>query len=151
MLKVTSPAVRADGTIDQRNTYDGEDFSPAISWSGAPPGTASFAVIMDDPDAAGGTWVHWVIFDIPGSATGLPAGMPKAGSLPDGSRQGACWGVTSFNRVGYHGPCPPPGKPHRYVFKVWALSGKRSPLACRKSMNLRSVDEFGSSAANRAW
>jgi len=124
MLKLAVGGVGPGGILDKRHTCDGEDSSPAVSWSGAPPGTAAFALVMDDPDAPAGTWVHWVMFNIPPAAEGLPGGLAKTASLPDGSRQGVCWGVSSFSRTGYWGPCPPPGKPHRYSFRVWALSAR---------------------------
>jgi Raf kinase inhibitor-like YbhB/YbcL family protein len=77
---------------------------------------------MEDPDAPGGTWVHWVIYDVPATAGALPEGVAAEETLPDGSMQGSSWGVDEFERVGYGGPCPPPGKPHRYVFTAYALA-----------------------------
>jgi Raf kinase inhibitor-like YbhB/YbcL family protein len=76
---------------------------------------------MEDPDAPAGTWVHWVLYDIPGTVRDLPAGVDRLEELPDGSRHGLCWGVDRFERVGYHGPLPPPGPAHRYVFHLYAL------------------------------
>lgn len=101
-------------------TCDGSDASPALSWAGAPAGTKSFAMIVDDPDAPGGIFTHWVIYDIPGDAAKLPQGMAKTDEA-SGARQGR----NSFGKIGYGGPCPPPGKPHRYIFKLYAL---RKPL-----------------------
>jgi Raf kinase inhibitor-like YbhB/YbcL family protein len=120
-LKVSSPAFAAGAYIPAKHACGGADVSPELRWEGAPAGTVSFAVIMDDPDAPPGTWVHWVLFNIPGAAKGLPEGVDKVEELSDGSRHGACWGVDEFSRTGYYGPCPPPGKPHRYFFKVYAL------------------------------
>ncbi len=122
-LTVTSPAFKAGANVPKKYTCDGKDVSPELKWSGVPAGTLSFAVIMEDPDAPPGTWVHWVLFNIPGSAAGLREGRPKTEVLPDGSRHGLSWGVNEddFSRIGYFGPCPPPGKPHRYFFKVYAL------------------------------
>ncbi len=122
-LKVTSPAFAGGGYIPAKYACGGEDVSPALRWEGAPSGTRSFAVIMEDPDAPAGTWVHWVLFDIPASAGGLPGALPKEDVLRDGSRHGLCWGVNEddFSRIGYYGPCPPPGKPHHYHFTVYAL------------------------------
>jgi Raf kinase inhibitor-like YbhB/YbcL family protein len=120
-LSLTSPSFDEGGMIPKKQTCDGTDLSPALQWSGAPEGTKSFALVMDDPDAPPGTWVHWVIYDVPGDAKGLEEGVPKKETLPNGAKQGSVWGVESFSRVGYFGPCPPPGKPHRYYFKLYAL------------------------------
>lgn len=120
-LKITSSAFEAKEPIPGRHTCDGEDLSPALAWSGVPEGARSLALIMDDPDAPPGTWIHWVLYDLPGEATGLPEGVPKEEKLESGAAQGQCWGVDSFSRVGYYGPCPPPGAPHRYFFKLYAL------------------------------
>jgi Raf kinase inhibitor-like YbhB/YbcL family protein len=114
-LSITSDAFNDGGTIPSKYTCDGQDISPVVSWQGIPDGTESIALIMDDPDALGRTFVHWVIFNIPGNATGLPEGVPS--DLDDSSLQGK----TDFGKIGYGGPCPPSGNPHRYVFKVYAL------------------------------
>ncbi len=103
--------------IPEEFTCDGKDISPLISWKGIPAGTKSFALIMDDPDAGGGTFVHWVIYNVPAHTRNLTKGMPRNKTLADGSMQG----MTDFGQPGYGGPCPPPGKPHRYFFKVYAL------------------------------
>ncbi len=116
-LELKSPAFVERGTVPRQYTCEGKDLSPALTWSDAPADTQSFALICDDPDAPMGTWVHWVIYNIPATATGLPEGVSTAGDLQDGSRQG----ITDFGRTGYGGPCPPPGKPHRYYFKLYAL------------------------------
>jgi len=120
-MELTSPAFRHREAIPKEHTCEGKDTSPALAWSNPPVGTGSFALIMDDPDAPSGTWIHWIAYDIPATAHGLAAGLPKNPALADGTKQGACWGVNSFSRVGYHGPCPPPGKPHRYSFRLYAL------------------------------
>ncbi len=103
--------------IPTKYTCDGADVSPPLQWSGAPTGTRSFALICDDPDAPMGTWVHWVLYGLPAAASALPEHLPTSDTLPDGTKQG----LTDFKRVGYGGPCPPPGKPHRYFFKLHAL------------------------------
>ena len=119
-LQLTSTAFKAGGMIPRRYTCDDADVSPALAWTGLPPGTRSLALICDDPDAPDPaaprrTWVHWVIFNIPPSTTGLPeAVFPH--DLPDGTRQGC----NDWNRIGYGGPCPPIGT-HRYFFKLYAL------------------------------
>lgn len=120
-LQLTSIAFSAGGHIPQEFTCDGADHSPPLAWSGAPESTAAFALIMDDPDAPAGTWVHWVIYNIPKTNQQLAGGQEKIDRLGTGAMQGAAWGVQDFSRVGYHGPCPPPGKAHRYVFKLFAL------------------------------
>ena len=107
-------------TIPRSFSCDGEDRSPALEWSGAPSGTKAFALIVDDPDAPASTWVHWVIYNIPASAHSLASGTEKKEQLADGSRQGR----NDFRKTGYNGPCPPPGKPHRYFFKLYALSSE---------------------------
>lgn len=116
-LRVESTAFANGGRIPAKYTADGPDVSPPLSWEGAPESTRSFAVICDDPDAPRGTWVHWLIWNIPPEKTGLPEGVPPDPELPDGSRQG----TNDFGRIGYGGPAPPPGKPHRYFFRVYAL------------------------------
>lgn len=121
MLTLTSPAFEDGRPIPALHTCEGKDPSPELNWTGAPAGTRSFALVMDDPDAPAGLWVHWVLYDIPGSRTGLPAGVPKDERVLDGAKHGASWGVETFSRRGYGGPCPPPGKPHRYVFTLYAL------------------------------
>ncbi|MBI4678475.1 MAG: YbhB/YbcL family Raf kinase inhibitor-like protein [Elusimicrobia bacterium] len=120
-MELKSPSFENNSTVPKRHTCSGEDVSPPLAWTGAPQGTRSLALIMDDPDAPVGTWVHWVLYDLPAESKGLAEGLPKKETLPDGAKQGLCWGVEDFSRVGYHGPCPPPGKPHRYSFRLYAL------------------------------
>jgi Raf kinase inhibitor-like YbhB/YbcL family protein len=119
-FSIKTAAFSEGGSIPKRYTCDGTDLSPELTWSGAPTGTQSFALIADDPDAPAGTWTHWIIWDIPSHATALPEGVPKNETLSDGARQGK----NDFKRIGYNGPCPPPGKPHRYYFKLYALGAK---------------------------
>lgn len=119
-LKLTSSAFDLGGTIPRKFTCDGPDVSPALAWSDPPAGTQSFALITDDPDAPAGTWVHWVLYDLPASARDLPENVPKQEELPNGARQGR----NDFRRIGYGGPCPPPGPAHRYFFKLYALDAK---------------------------
>lgn len=115
-IQLTSEAF-SDGTmIPKQFTCDGEDLSPPLSWSGLPTETATLALICDDPDAPVGTWDHWVLFNIPASATGLPVNVPSKATLDDGSVHGN----NSWGRLGYGGPCPPGGT-HRYFFKLYAL------------------------------
>lgn len=117
---IQSPDFANGADIPRPLTCDGEDRSPALTWSGAPEGTKSFALIADDPDAPVGTWVHWVIFNIPAKVQSFPAGVEKKEQLADGSKQGR----NDFRKIGYGGPCPPPGKPHRYFFKLYALGSE---------------------------
>ncbi len=117
-LKTT--AFAEGGAIPKKYTCDGADVSPALQWHDAPAGTQSFALIADDPDAPVGTWTHWIIWNIPGKATALPEGVAKVGESGDGALQGK----NDFKRIGYGGPCPPPGKPHRYFFRLYALDAK---------------------------
>jgi Raf kinase inhibitor-like YbhB/YbcL family protein len=114
---ITSSAFNDGGVIPKNFTCDGEDVSPALSWSEAPAATKSFALIADDPDAPAGTWVHWVIYDLPANLRALAENVSKESQLKAGGRQG----VNDFHKTGYNGPCPPPGKPHRYFFKLYAL------------------------------
>lgn len=116
-IEITSPAFAEGRPIPPNHAFDNQDLSPALQWSGVPPATKSLALICDDPDAPMGTWVHWVIYDLPQTAAGLSEGVPKTPELANGAKQG----VNDYKRIGYGGPCPPPGKPHRYFFKLYAL------------------------------
>lgn len=118
MFRLTTPAFEAGADIPSDFTCDGADRSPAIMWTDPPRSTESFALIMEDPDAPRGTWVHWVVYDLPASERELPEGVEARDTLPSGARQG----INDFNRIGYGGPCPPPGSPHRYYFRLYALS-----------------------------
>jgi len=117
MMKIESKSFAAGGDIPSRFTCDGENLSPALSWSTPPKGTQSLALIADDPDAPVGTFVHWVLYDLPATTHELPEGVPAKGDLASGGHQGS----NDFRRPGYGGPCPPPGKPHRYYFHLYAL------------------------------
>jgi Raf kinase inhibitor-like YbhB/YbcL family protein len=121
-LELKSTDFSSGGTIPKQFTCDGADLSPALEWSAPPAGTQSFALIADDPDAPVGTWVHWVAFNLPAGLRSLPQGVPKQEQLADGALQGR----NDFGRIGFGGPCPPPGKAHRYFFKLYALDTKLS-------------------------
>jgi len=123
-MKLTSTAFHQGGTIPKRYTEDGVDVSPELEWTEPPPGTQSFALICEDPDAPRGTYTHWVLFSLPMESRGLKEGIPPDAKLADGSIQG----TNDFGKIGYGGPAPPPGKPHRYFFKLFALDAKL-PLA----------------------
>jgi Raf kinase inhibitor-like YbhB/YbcL family protein len=120
-LTLTSSAFKANTTIPKEFTGDGADDSPPLAWEGIPQGTKTFALIMDDPDAPPGTWIHWILFNIPGETQSLSRSIEKRERLENGAVHGIVWGVNEFSRVGYYGPLPPPGKPHRYFFKLYAL------------------------------
>jgi Raf kinase inhibitor-like YbhB/YbcL family protein len=124
-----------DGTgIPIKYTCDGVDVSPPLSWSGAPAGTRSFALIADDPDAPAGTWVHWVLYNLPADVSELPENIAKVESLDLG---GARQGRNDFRRPGYGGPCPPPGPAHRYFFKLYALD---APLPLKAGAQKKDVE-----------
>jgi Raf kinase inhibitor-like YbhB/YbcL family protein len=117
-MELTSDAFKENETVPTKHTADGADLSPSLKWQGAPRSTKSFALICDDPDAPRPVpWVHWVIFNIPAEKKELPEGVAKSGKLPDGALQGS----NDFGKTGYGGPSPPPGKPHRYFFRIYAL------------------------------
>ena len=117
-ITVTSTAFEEGEVIPVRYTCDGEDVSPDLAWSGVPSDATSIALIADDPDAPGGTWVHWVTYGLAGDETGLSEDQPADETAPNGAKQG----MNDFNKLGYGGPCPPKGHgDHRYFFKVYAL------------------------------
>lgn len=138
-LKLSSSAFPAQGLIPERYTCDGQDLSPPLSWSELPAGTKSLALIVDDPDAPDPvapkmTWVHWVLYNLPPSATGLAEAVASK-DLPPGTKEG----LTDWRRTGYGGPCPPIGR-HRYFHKLYALDtmlpdlGKPSKVELEKAM-----------------
>ncbi len=112
-----SSAFQAGADIPRKYTCEAEDVSPPLRWDNAPAGTRAFALIADDPDAPGGTWVHWVIYDLPSETKELAEALAKTEALANGAKQG----VNDFRKIGYGGPCPPPGSAHRYFFKLYAL------------------------------
>ena len=114
---ITSTAFSEGQPIPRKFTCQGSDVSPPLKWTGAPSHARSFALVADDPDAPVGTWVHWVLYNLPATSTDLAENTQKLAALPGGARQG----VNDFHLPGYGGPCPPPGKPHRYFFKLYAL------------------------------
>jgi len=115
-LMVKSSAFKEGEMIPKKYTCDGEDISPPLSWEGVPEGTKSIAIICDDPDAPMGTWVHWVLFNLPPGTNTLPEAVPPEAVLENGARHG----INDFRKLGYGGPCPPGGT-HRYYFKIYAL------------------------------
>jgi len=119
-LQISSTAFSAGEAISKKFTCDGPDVSPQLKWNDPSANTQTFALIMDDPDAPAGTWVHWVLYDLPANTRELPEGVAKQDQLSSGARQGR----NDFGKIGYGGPCPPPGKAHRYFFKLYALDAK---------------------------
>ena len=117
-MEIKSSAFKSGARIPAKHTCDGVDVSPPLVWNKLPAGTKTFALICDDPDAPSGTWVHWVIYDIPGSSTGLPEKLPPLKEVANGAKQG----MNDFRSIGYGGPCPPSGE-HRYFFRLYALDG----------------------------
>jgi len=115
-LSITSTAFKQGERIPSKYTCDGSGVSPVLELSDVPEATRSFAIIADDPDAPVGTWIHWVLYNVPGETRALPEAIPPDANLPDGSRQGK----NSWGRPGYGGPCPPGGT-HRYFFRLYAL------------------------------
>jgi Raf kinase inhibitor-like YbhB/YbcL family protein len=115
-IKITSSAFDEGGLIPPKYTCDGADISPPLQWEAVPEGTKSIAIISDDPDAPMGTWVHWVLYNLPADTTELTENIPPDENLSNGAKQG----ITDFRRIGYGGPCPPGGT-HRYFFKIYAL------------------------------
>jgi Raf kinase inhibitor-like YbhB/YbcL family protein len=119
VIELTSGAFARGGAIPSRYSCDGADVSPPLAWGTPPDGTRSFALIMDDPDAvavAKKVWDHWVLYNLPGATTSLPEGIPADPELVNGARQGQ-----GSSGIGYRGPCPPRGAPHRYYFRLYAL------------------------------
>ncbi|MBY0522530.1 MAG: YbhB/YbcL family Raf kinase inhibitor-like protein [Gemmataceae bacterium] len=116
-IALTSTAFQPGATIPTPYTGDGTDRSPPLRWSDPPSETKSLALICDDPDAPRGTWVHWVLFNLPAATRELEEGVPKNEVLASGAKQGK----NDFGAIGYGGPAPPKGKPHRYYFRLYAL------------------------------
>ncbi len=117
-IPLTSAAFADGQPIPAKYTADSLDISPPLAWTNAPAGTKSFVVLADDPDAPAGTWVHWVIYDLPPATVSLGADQLKVAQFKNGTKQG----LNDFKQTGYNGPAPPAGKAHRYYFKLYALN-----------------------------
>ena len=130
-LKTTS--FTPGGFIPKRFTCEAADVSPALAWTDPPLGTQSFAIIEDDPDAPSGTFVHWLVYDLPAAYRKLPEALSGNDQMPGGGRQG----TNDFSRTGYSGPCPPPGRPHRYFIRLYAVDTilNLRPAATRKELD----------------
>lgn len=116
-ITITSTSFAEGQPIPSKHACDGENISPPLSWDGVPEAAQSFALICDDPDAPGGTWVHWVLYDLPATVRNLPEAVETKEEVLHAAKQG----INDFKRIGYGGPCPPAGPPHRYYFTLYAL------------------------------
>lgn len=116
-MQLTSAAFTEGAAIPAKYTCDAKNVSPPLKWRGVPTGAKSLALIVDDPDAPVGTWVHWVLYDLPATMSELAEDLPKGQYIAGGAKQG----LNDFKHLGYGGPCPPHGSPHRYLFKLYAL------------------------------
>jgi Raf kinase inhibitor-like YbhB/YbcL family protein len=135
-IKITSPAFDEGGMIPRQFTCDGKDISPPLAWTGVPEGAKTIALISDDPDAPMGTWVHWVLFNLPATEKALPEAVPPDKELKNGAKQGR----NDFRRIGYGGPCPPGGT-HRYFFKLYALNAVLNlPAGATKAELLKAME-----------
>jgi hypothetical protein len=131
-FRLETTAFKPGGDIPARYTCDSADVSPALTWNEPPQGTQSFALIVDDPDAPSGTFTHWLVYDLPKNMRKLPEALSGNDEMHGGGRQG----TNDFPVTGYGGPCPPPGRPHRYFFKLYALDAKLNvrPAATRREL-----------------
>ena len=134
-FRLNSPAFNSGAPIPTDFSCTAGDHSPALAWSGAPAGTKSFALIVEDPDAPMGTFVHWVVFNLPADASGIAADAPKTPQLADGATQGS----NGMGAVGYKGPCPPPGKTHHYHFELFALDTTLDVPSAADAASLRAA------------
>jgi Raf kinase inhibitor-like YbhB/YbcL family protein len=122
-MEIRTEAFAPGAPIPDKYTCAGDNLSPALSFSGVPAGTKSLALVVDDPDAPAGTFVHWVVYNIPPQTTHLEAGVQRGPAM----RGGAVQGRNDFGQTGYGGPCPPPGSPHHYHFRLYALNSPITP------------------------
>lgn len=136
-LELRSDAFKQGETIPVKYTCDGENLSPALTWSRPPDSTKELILICDDPDAPGGTWDHWVVYGLPADTAGLPEGVPKTKEIETGGFHGK----NSWGKIGYGGPCPPKGSAHRYFFRIYAIDTKLDlkPGASKKEV-LAAID-----------
>jgi len=136
-LSLSSPAFKPGAAIPRKHTGEGADVSPALEWTNAPAGTAAFVLICDDPDAPVGTWVHWVLYDLAAGTRRLEENVPKSEAVLGAAKQGR----NDFRRIGYGGPMPPPGRPHRYFFRLYAVSAQTGlPAGATKAEVLRAIE-----------
>jgi Raf kinase inhibitor-like YbhB/YbcL family protein len=133
-IQLSTNSFKPGGTIPTKFSCSGADVSPQLSWSTPPPATKSLALIVDDPDAPAGTWNHWLLYNLPPSIHELAENQPRTAELSNGAPQGK----NDFGKIGYNGPCPPPGKPHRYFFRLYALDTK---LDLKSGADRKTVDQ----------
>ena len=136
-ITITSSAFQEGNPIPKPHTCEGVDISPPLQWQGVPDSTKSIALICEDPDAPRGTWIHWVLWGLPPTEHALAESVPRDPRLPSGARQG----VNDFKETGYRGPCPPPGGPHRYYFRLFALDTIPDPPERASAADLRRAME----------
>lgn len=136
-MRLCSPAFQDGGPLPQLYTGDGLDLSPPLKWVGVPKRARSLCLLMEDPDAPLGSWLHWLLFDIPANTEALQAGVERTAILASGARHGRSWGVNHYERLGYFGPLPPYGSLHRYCFRLRALDVTLglSPGVTREQVN----------------
>ena len=132
-MQLSSTAFTEGASIPAKYTCDDKNVSPPLKWSGIPVGAKALALIVDDPDAPGGTWVHWVLYDLPATVSELAEDVAKSQYVAAGAKQG----LNDFRHLGYGGPCPPPGKPHRYFFRLYALD---APLDLKPGLTKKDVE-----------
>ena len=116
-MQLTSTVFTEGAAIPPKHTCDAKNVSPPLKWNDVPAGAKTLVLIVDDPDAPSGTWVHWVLYDLPATTSELAEDVPKSQYIAGGAKQG----LNDFRHLGYGGPCPPHGNPHRYFFKLYAL------------------------------
>ncbi len=133
-MEISSSAFAEGTNIPKKYTCDAENVSPPLAFRGLPAGVQTLALIADDPDAPAGTWVHWVVFNLPAQAEGLPEGVPAGATIASGGQQG----TSSFNKSGYGGPCPPSGS-HRYYFKLYALDNRLDLTASARAKDVQAA------------
>jgi Raf kinase inhibitor-like YbhB/YbcL family protein len=133
-LRLTSPAFKDRDPIPADYTCDGKNSSPPLHWTGVPAAAKSLVLIVEDPDARGGPFTHWVIYDLPPAVSDLAADIPKSESIANDAKQG----LNGFKQPGYGGPCPPSGRPHRYFFRIYALD---QPLNLKPAATRKEVEE----------
>jgi Raf kinase inhibitor-like YbhB/YbcL family protein len=140
-MKITSTAFAEGQPIPKRYTCDGENVSPPLAWSGVPAAAKGLVLVVDDPDAPGGLFTHWIVFNLPPSTSSLPEGVKPAGGISQGTND--------FGKAGYGGPCPPKGR-HRYVFHLFALESGLDGLTQPSRAKLDAALEKGHVLARTA-